>query len=137
MTTLILTELKERDAPGGWLVAEETVPIGIVTPNGAIRTPSGAEYAVRDGRLWPADGPAVAGYDEDAPSVTDLAGAVTWDLRPNWRAEALKAGPEGSRVLEIGSALAREYSLEEAQGAMPARIKLLLAWLALFGAAAG
>jgi hypothetical protein len=131
MTALILTRLEEREAPDGWLVAEGTVPIGIVTPGGAIRTPSGAEYAVRDRRLWPADGPAVAGYDEDAPSVTDHAGGVTWQLRPNWRAEALKPAAEGNHTLDIGSALARDYTLEEAQGTMPARIKLFLASLAL------
>lgn len=132
MTTLILTPLEERDAPDAWLVAEGDVPIGVVTGDVA-RCPSGAEYTAREGRLWPAHGDAVAGYDEDAHALTDLKTGVAWELRPDWRAEALKPGPLNNRTLDIGAALAREYTLEDAGGTMPVRVKLLLARLALAG----
>lgn len=129
MTTLILTRLEERDTPNGWIVAEENVPIGIVSGN-TVSCPSGKEYTVRESRLWPAGGDAVAGYNEDAPSVTDLVSGATWELRPNWRAEALKPGPQSNRALDITAALARDYTLEDAEGTMPVRVKLLLAFVA-------
>jgi hypothetical protein len=134
MTTLIITRLEEPDAPEGWLVAEGNVPIGLLAAVATVRTPSGAEYRVRDGRLWPGDGPAVAGYDEDpTPRVTDAASGVAWELKPDWRARALRPGPDGSHTLNIPAAMARDYTLEDAQGTVPARVKLLLAHLALAG----
>lgn len=126
--------VEARRHEGGWLVLDGGTPIGYITPDRTVRTPSGAEHTVREGRgaarLWSAEGTPLAQYDrEPGLHIRDVASGVTWDLLPDWRSRVAREGDRvGFRLAEI---YAEAYTLEQAQGAMPARVKLLLAWLAV------
>lgn len=129
-----------RPHEGGYLVLTGATPIGFITPQRTIQTPAGAEHSVREGRgaarLWSDQGQPLATYDrEPTLCVKDEGAGTVWELRPDWR-EAAAAGPDGA-TLPLARAFAVPYTLEEAQGAMPARVKLLLAWLMTREAAGG
>lgn len=130
--------LVRDDDERAWLVCAAETPIGAVCDDGRVLTPSGATYTVREGRgaarLWSADGKPVVNYDrEPILHVKDVASGVVWDLRPNW----LEAARGAENTLDVAKAFAREYTLEEAQGTAPARVQLLLAYLALKNRALG
>ncbi|HEY3268641.1 MAG TPA: hypothetical protein VGM37_17120 [Armatimonadota bacterium] len=104
---------------GGWVVSGEDAPIGYIANDGSVITPSGARYAIADGKLTSADGRVAAALD--AGGVTDAATHTRWELRPGWTASFTDG------ELALHEAFAREYSLEDAQDTVPARVKLLLA----------
>lgn len=53
---------------------------------------------------------------------------LEWDLREDWIRNSIHGEPP-EMLVYLPYAFAREYSLEEAQGTVPNRVKLLLAWL--------
>lgn len=74
------------------------------------------------------DGEVAVQYEEMGnPTLTDTGNTVAWELRPDWRSSV---PAEGVISMDWSTLTVRPYSLEEAQGEMPARVKLLLAYLA-------
>jgi hypothetical protein len=110
---------------GGWLVSGDDAPIGFINGDGAIHTPSGAAYTVRTGggrdALVAADGRIVVTLGGD--ELRDEVSAVVWRLRDDWRS----AWRDGTQKLDEIWAL--PYTREDAQGTVPNRVRLLLAWV--------
>lgn len=110
---------------GGWLVSSDEAPIGFIATDRSIVTPSGATYSVQH------DTDSVAIVAANAQPVVSLVGmtlrdektGVEWQLNENWRS-AFK-----NEVIPVDEVWGRQYSIEEAQGTVPNRVKLLLAWL--------
>ena len=124
--------IEVRPHEDGWLVASGGVPIGFIGPDKTVKTPSGAEYTVREGRgaarLWSSEGKPVANYDREPDlHLKDVATGVVWSLRPDWRERV--QGDRSLACIRLSEAFAVEYTLEEAQSTVPERVKLLLAYL--------
>jgi hypothetical protein len=115
---------------GGWLVAGDDAPIGFIDAEGSIHTPSGAAYAVKVENncrtLVGAGGRAVVTLRGDA--LTDETSALIWRLRDDWQS-VVRNG-----TLDLNEVWALPYTLEDAQGTVPNRVKLLLAWVVTRGA---
>lgn len=112
------------DGPEGWLVLSGGAPVGFVAGTG-IHTPGGAWYAAAPGEMRDADGRTVARLGER--HVSDDVSGVTWELKPDWVSLAQEAA-DGSLGLNVWDAFARAYSLEDAQGSVPVRVRLMMAW---------
>lgn len=127
--------LRKADAPGageGWMVLSNGTPIGFIAGN-EVHTPSGAAYTVREGRgaarFWSAEGKPVANFDREPDfHVKDVASGVMWKLKPDWM-NLVESAPDGAKTLNVWDAFSEPYTLEEAQGVVPARVKLMLAWV--------
>ena len=124
--------LSEQD--GGSLVSSDEAPIGFIAPDGTIMAPSGAAYTVQDepGRL--------AMVTADAQALVTLAGTILRDAKTGveWRVRDAWLAAYRDGALTLDEIWALPYTLEDAQGTVPNRVKLLLAWIASrTGAGAG
>lgn len=106
------------------------VPIGFITPDGEIVTPSGAAYTVRGatGQFTLLHCASSALVSLVGQTLRDEKTGLEWDLREDWIRNSIHGEPP-EMLVYLPYAFAREYSLEEAQGTVPNRVKLLLAWL--------
>lgn len=116
-----------RPHEGGVLLMRGDTPLGLMDGN-LILTPSGASWRVRKTRngavLSGPDGGTVVEYAAlPMNAVCDTATGTTWRLRPNWHETGQAAAFRPSDLF------AETYSLEEAQGVVPNRVLLLLAYL--------
>jgi hypothetical protein len=121
--TIVVRPQAAPDGSEGWLVASDGTPVGFIL-GAEIHTPSGARYTAGSGVMRDADGRVVVTLDEDR--VSDAVSGVTWELKPGWT--ALAAGTvDGGLELDVWTAFAKPYTLEDAQGAVPVRVRLMMA----------
>lgn len=120
-----MNTLRVAEHDGGWLVSSDEAPIGYIASDGGVMTPSGAAYTIQQAphgiAMAAADGQAIIRLA--GASLTDVKTGIEWQVRDGWQA-AFRDG-----TLNLDEVWALPYTLEDAQGTVPNRVKLMLAWI--------